>query len=410
MNVMLSWAKEDYDQPWDRIVMGATNATTGLTPRTYQEIWDSLNRNADLQIDFVQGFTTGPASHKLSLGGLASGSRANSGFDGRNLPALNINNPVYGAPKPVIVRGSVLPGEPAPSSSMTYNRQDSIYVQDNVSLFKGRVLAVGGARYNAFNTESTNRLNNVTTPRSDKATVWRLGLVYKPSDAFSIYYNYSESFAFNAVTFIGGPRNGQTLDPSYGKNHEIGIKAETPSRLLFGSIAAYDLRLSNVARVYVLPDGTSGRDQSAEQKSPGIEFDLGSNLETPLGPLELIATYFTGDPEDAVGARPVGVVRNTWSILAAQSFKDGILKGLKVGAGAFHKGDMLYASPAPVANYLASDYTTSTVFFIYQTSRFRLSLNVDNLTDEEFIDGGENATWLITNPGRTFKFSIGYQF
>src|SRR5205085_3455767 len=125
------------------------------------------------------------------------------------------------------------------------------------------LLAVVGARYNQFGTEDRNLLANTTTTRHDHATVPRVGVVYKPIDPVSIYYNYSESFSFNAVTFLGGPRNGQQLEPSYGINKEIGVKAETPNGLLFGSISAYDLSLTNVARVYVLPDGTSGRDQDA---------------------------------------------------------------------------------------------------------------------------------------------------
>lgn len=411
-NVVLNYTRED-SYGWPSIRLSPTNVVTGLTPRTListdtSPLGSGVSQN--VLIDFLQTFSTGPFAHKLTFGGMLTHSEGASRVDSKRLPPINIHNPVYNTPKPVVAYGVVVPGEGTPAVTETKGNQNSYYIQDNVTTLSGKLILVGGLRWNRYDTITRDAVPRTTVAFDDSKMVGRWGAVYKPISSMSVYYNYSESFAFQTATFLGGPRSGQIFEPSVGKNHEVGVKAETSNGLLFGSISAFDVSLTNVAFTFVLPDGSSGRDQQGEEKNKGYEFDIGLNLQSPMGPLQAIATYYKGDIRNAVNQKPLGAVDDTWSLFAAQTVSHGPLQGLKIGGGLFRKGSVPFSAPAPIGVFRGPAYTTSSAFVTYIKGKYRLTLNVDNVADKKFIEGGENATWLIVNPGRTFKFSVEYRF
>src|SRR5690606_13286690 len=125
------------------------------------------------------------------------------------------------------------------------------------------------------NTYLKNRLNNSLTDQIDRAWVNRYGLVYKPVTWGSVYYNYSEAVSFYNSTFLGGPRDGEILDPSYTENKEIGFKAETSNGMLSGGIVLFDMDRTNVQTSFTQPDGTPGRGQEGRETNKGWEADIG---------------------------------------------------------------------------------------------------------------------------------------
>ena len=216
---------------------------------------------------------------------------------------------------------------------------------------------------------------------------------------------------FNTGTFVGGARDGQPLEPSVGQNKEVGVKIETPDGHLFGSVAAYDLALTKVRVLFPLPDGTGGIGQFGTETNKGYEADIGTSFETPLGSLQAIFTLYKGDQKDFSGALPNGVTNDTWSAYASQTINAGPLKRFKVGFGMFHKGAVPFASVAgQLKQFIAPAYTTSTAMLSYEAKAYRIALNLDNVFDKDYIEGGENATWLYTNPGFTWKLSAEYRF
>ena len=401
-NTVLSYSQEDSDGPWDGIRPGITDATTGLTPRTYVRAFTGPNLSVDLIIDLLKTFDTGPLSHKLGFGGMYTTTEGYSNVDVKPLTPININNPIFGVtPKPAYA---------SISESFTYADSGSIYVQDNVSMLDGKIVVVGGLRYNKVQGNSRNLIAKTSAPTDNGATVKRWGVVLKPIETISLYYNYSESFGFSGSTFIGGPRDGQLLDTSIGENKEFGIKASTPNGGLFATVAVFDMAVTNVGFLVVFADGTIGRDQSGRDTTKGYEVDAGVNLTSPLGPVQAILTYYDGDSKNSVGITPAGTIDGSWSGFVTQSIRSGGLKGVKVGYGAFHKNAVSFANPAPTPWLVSPAYTTMMAFVSYEHKNYRVALNIDNLTDKKFIEGGENAVWVHTNPGRTFKFSVEYRF
>ncbi len=399
------------DTDWNRLnANGLTNATTGVMNRTYQNVYQG-DKLGNVLLDLVKSFSTGSVAHKVSFGGIVTTQHNFQIADSVFYSPININNPVYDLPFPKFSRLVPIPGNPAPSGVETVADQHSGYLQEQFSAFKDQLIVVGGLRYNNFHNTATNRVSRVVSTLDAKQMVKRWGVVYKPIRAASIYYNYSESFVFNTGTFVGGARDGQPLEPSVGQNKEVGVKIETPDGHLFGSVAAYDLALTKVRVLFPLPDGTGGIGQFGTETNKGYEADIGTSFETPLGSLQAIFTLYKGDQKDFSGALPNGVTNDTWSAYASQTINAGPLKRFKVGFGMFHKGAVPFASVAgQLKQFIAPAYTTSTAMLSYEAKAYRIALNLDNVFDKDYIEGGENATWLYTNPGFTWKLSAEYRF
>lgn len=399
------------DTDWNRLnANGLVNATTGMLNRTYQNVYLG-EKVGNVLLDVVKSFSTGAVAHKISFGGIVS-TRHNFGIvDSVFYSPININSPVYGLPFPTFSRSIRTPPNPAPSNVKTVDDQHSGYLQEQLSAFQDRLIVVGGLRYNNFKSTATNRLNRVVSTLDAKQMVKRWGVVYKPIRAASIYYNYSESFVFNTGTFVSGPRDGQPLEPSVGENKEIGLKVETAGGLLFGSIAVYDLTLTKVRVLFPVSDGTGGIGQFGSETNKGYEVDIGTSFETPLGSFQAIFTLYNGDQKNFAGVLPDGVTNDTWSVFASQAINAGPLKRFKVGFGMFYKGAVPQSNGAgQLKKYFSPAYTTSTANFAYEAKSYRIALNLDNVFDKDFVEGGENATWLYTNPGLTWKLSVEYRF
>lgn len=402
---------------WDRVTpINRPDPVTGLLQRNFQELFFD-NRDVNQLTDFLHTFKTGGFDHKLSYGWAIT-----SGLSGPNpvttirIADLNVFNPVYTTPKPSYNR---VPG------SMGRSFIGSGYIQEQLSFLKGKAIVVGGYRYNRFHSTSLARTNNVTTERNDQKGVKRYGAIFKPVNWASVYYNYSESFVFNTGLIVGGPRDGQQLLPSVGKNKEIGVKVETSDGRFFGSVAYVDLSLTNVRVLQTLPPGSVDRfgvpipgnlgilQEGKETNKGAYEADIGLSLKSPLGQLQAILTLYHGDQRNAAGILPNSVVNDTWSAFAAQEFNQGTFKGLKVGAGAYYKGSTTGVGPAPgtAGSYTQPGYTTTTGLISYTTGKYRFALNLDNIFDKKgMIEGGEDIFWLYVNPGRTFKLSVDYRF
>jgi outer membrane receptor for monomeric catechols len=163
--------------------------------------------------------------------------------------------------------------------------------------------------------------------------------------------------------------------------------------------------------LFIQPDGNGGIAQDGAETNKGYEADIGTSFQTPLGQLQAILTYYKGDQKNSLGIMPDGVANDTWSAFLSQAINVGPLNRYKVGFGMYRKGTVPFGSGAGQLNkFWGPAYTTSTAMVSYEAKTYRLALNLDNVFDKDFIEGGENATWLYTNPGLTWKLSAEYRF
>lgn len=392
---------------------GSANSATGIIPRNVNvSLYGPGNQSVTGIVDLFKKFTTGPIDHKVTFGALLIG--AQNQFQGHNftLASINYKAPVHTTPAPVYTLG-VKSADTigTPTNRIDRNREDSFYIQEQASMFKGRLIAVAGWRYNQYLTDSTNLVSKVVTSFNPSAPVKRYGVVFKPLDSLSVYYNYSESFVFNNGVLVGGPRNGLPLEASFGENNEVGLKVETRDGRYFGSVAAFDLTLTNVRTLYVQPDGIAGIAQTGSHINKGYELDIGTSWETPVGPFQAIVTWYSGDIKNELKQKPAQTVNNMWSFFFSQAINNGALKNLSFGGGAYYKGSAPFANnPGQLVPYIAPGYTTGTAFITYQWKNTKFVLNIDNITDKRYVNGGQSSAWLDVVQGRTFKFSAAYRF
>jgi iron complex outermembrane receptor protein len=408
MRLLGNWSEQEFD--FEQVFSARVPDSAGNMNRTFQN-YTGKERAANFQVDFLKTFTTGSVAHKLTFGGAAKGQRLRQYVDNAPLAPINVFNPVYGTPKPVLVRGVAVSGGSV-SQPYTHTREESAYVQEQATMFDHKLILLLGGGYNGVNTVRVNMLNKSTTWQRDQALVKRYGAIYKPVDPVSLYYSYSESFSFYNSTYVGGPRDGQIRDPSYTKNKEAGLKAETSDGRYFGSVVYFDMKQTNLTVNYTQPNGTPGVTDTAYATNKGWEADVGMNFTNPAGPLQVILTYYKGDFKDQAGNVPAGVSNMMWSAFASQSLgNNGALKGFKAGFGVYHKDDFTMSNATgQTATFRAPAYTTTTAFISYTRDRYSLAVNCDNLGDKKYVDGGDSAGALNVSLGRIFRVVAKYQF
>jgi outer membrane receptor protein involved in Fe transport len=273
----------------------------------------------------------------------------------------------------------------------------SVYIQENVTLLKDKLILVAGIRKFMPGGTNENLVTNVITNRPDQGfTVDKYGIVYKVTPKVSVYatkaQNYFVAPRGNIDRFIQADRLGPAFKDSLGKLDEIGVKYEhsfSDKISIYGSAAAFKMEQTNVVTFGVLPDGPPGSQgviQSAKDSAEGWETDLGIQIKTGSGRADILLTYFKGDSAIAADEGKAYVrqaqnfVPQKISFLGKYSWSSGSLRGLRAGLGVIiqddkRQGAWVVESP-PLAN----------AFFGYAVNkRWDLQLNLNNLTNERYI-------------------------
>ena len=367
-------------------------------------------RNFDDQTDYsamaeVAGaWDMGGLRHRVLLGADYSfddwdfTGNANVGAFGfpTNLP-LSLYNPVHGAPAGPLSHYD---------SSRYKGRSLGLYAQDEMTLSPQWRLLVG-ARYDHVKSNARAEYLPVTgsIDRSDAAVSPRIGLTWTPVPAVSIYASHARSFL--TEPFSGMLSDGQLPRPSRGKQTEIGSKLSLLEGRLEPTLALFDIRRTN--GIVSDPADPNYVIQVGEQRSRGWELDLPLSL-TPQW--RLIASYTAlkatvSEDTDAslVGKTLANAPRRNASLWTSYDFR-GNAAGLSIGAGVHHVGQR----QANNANsFVLPAYTRWDANLSYRfghAQRYRVQLNVQNLTDKRYYDSG--GSFVPTYPGAPRKVTATF--
>ncbi|NBF12808.1 TonB-dependent siderophore receptor [Pseudomonas sp. Fl4BN1] len=323
-------------------------------------------------------FNTGALEHKVLLGGdlqYTTYDIFNQGSPNGDPNAFNYFTPNYGW---------------VPSDLQTTNevvskvRQLGAYVQDQMK-YEHWAFTLGGrvdwARINQNNDGGSgvyaagNPAGN--SQRSDRKPTWRAGVVYLADNGLAPYYSYSESFVPTVAL------TSKIMQPSTGKQHEVGLKYQPPGSNSSVTLSAFDLRKQNVPTTD--PNDPSGVNQIqiGEVRSRGIELEGIAGLSEELNLIANFAYTRVKVTRDTnfEGNRPFNVPEHTASLWADYSFKSGELKGLGFGAGARYVG----SSFGDDANTLrVPGYTLFDAMARYDLESWRLQLNGSNLLNNSY--------------------------
>ncbi|WP_461532542.1 TonB-dependent siderophore receptor [Sinomicrobium sp.] len=283
----------------------------------------------------------------------------------------------------------------------------SVYASDVINILP-QLSAMASLRLDRFWNDSFNQ-----TALSPK-----FGIVYQPVlDRVSIFANYMDGFTNIAPT--QEVRNSETVirsfDPEHATQFEFGTKLNLFNNKLTATLSYFDIKVADMLLRVDDPTAENPTDyyysKNGEQHNKGFEALINAN---PVKGLNLIAGYSYLDSKleegtaDLIGRRPesAGPV-NTANFWAGYQFSTGKLKGFGIGFGGNYSGENMIMDRNNVGTFTLPEYTILNASAFYGTEDFRITLKLNNITDEEYYTG-----WSTINPQltRNLVASFSYNF
>jgi catecholate siderophore receptor len=298
-----------------------------------------------------------------------------------------------------------IPVFPLPGQGSTGDTESSVlapYVVDQITI-SDRVRVLLGARFDTIDFDD--RVSG--TSRSDSELSPMAGLVFAPAARTSLYANAARSFA------PASPRVAGDREPEESRQYEIGLRRSFAGGRLDGVLAVYQLERDNIA----IPDDNGFTQQAGDQRSRGVEIELGGELGNRLsGSFSYAFTeaeltrfaelvFLPGPPFflslDRSGNTPAFAPENLFNAWLSRSFPSG----LQVGGGLRWVDSQFIAedNATELDAYALLDATLS-----YGKGSWRFSLNLQNLADEDYETRGFGSFSVI--PGEPISAGLRIEY
>lgn len=328
-------------------------------------IYDDRARVTTSELLLQGDLQTGPVKHKLLFGLDGMIHDASQADVDQPATPLDVYDPVYGTfPEPSL--GNVTPVE-------TEIHRVGILVQDQMK-FDRLSLRVGVRRDRV-----RNAVRGGETAR-DAATSVNVGAVYEVLPGLAPYASYSESF--NPVT--GTDAAGSAFKPKRAEQVELGLKWQPPALPVQATAAVYSLKEKN--RLANDPNNVNFSTQIGEAKIRGVELEAQADVAS----WNLIGSYtYTRarasasafgsdlDPDEQLE----GIPEHMTSLWAVHHFGHLGLPGFRLGGGVRYVGRVGDGT----GKVFVPDVTLFDAMASYETGPWRFALNVNNLTDKDYI-------------------------
>ena len=345
---------------------------------------------------------TGPIEHRILLGGdytykkrLTDPSDYANGVPSGVVSSLDLFNPQYG------VDPSKYEGQAPADAPFTRDYRDwGLYASNLVTIIP-QIKVVLGIRYNDYNVHNYNFSTKVGDDQNRTSNTRRAGLVLQPLKWISLYASYSEGFKpqTNAQEDKGGP-----FDPLITKQNEEGFKLGFFGERLIWSGSTYLIKKQNV--LVPDPDSANFLTTLGEVRSKGYETDIVGSI-TPTW--SITANYASNDTKTTKDSRPANVgarFPNAPRDQAAIWTRFEVPRThFALAGGATHVGrrGTFDATVLP-------KYTTYDGAAYYDLGRYKLQVNVKNITNERYFAGGYMAYQLFSGTPRSVQTSIRATF
>ncbi len=328
---------------------------------------------------------------KLSGQQTSIGENSNATFS--NLPLIDVFNP---NPADLAARPDTTFTS---ASTLAEGEVFALSLQHQIELFDGKVVANAGVRYDDTESSGRNVLTGVNSvPGENDHYTYRAGVVYRPLDGLSLFYNYSETFA---PIFARNP-DGTGFKPTEGVTDEIGIKTDLMQGRISGTISAFKIVNRNLRVISNDPLLASAGffEQRAKDELDGVEFDVHFNV---VKNLQLMASFSNISTKTDNNLRVRNIADRTWALFG--SYKLG---AWTVGGGVRYKGD----HPGDAGNvFFIPSVTVGDAFVSYRHSdKLMFHLNANNVTDKYYVDSSINRNLLFAGPERRIRLTATYSF
>ncbi|MGS2763340.1 TonB-dependent siderophore receptor [Sinomicrobium sp. M5D2P9] len=396
-----AWGNGAYDNLYNFINSWTANDTVSRTIGVY--VPDKGSRT-QLQQNFTGDFKLGNMRNRLLLGLDYMADYRDVRYRGIPIDKVDIHSPA-----PEVNRNTLdnLIGDLSISSVLIKQHSYSAYVSDILDV-TDRLMVMGSLRADRFV-----KKNAWSGPDDFDQLAFspKFGLVFQPvKEKVSVFANYMNGFK-NLDNVIYPDGNSSDFKPQQANQWESGVKVNLFGNKLSATASYYDIQVSDalyteMREVENLDGPQPFRVQGGKQRSKGVEAEVIAN---PFPGFHLVAGYSYNDNEytegDAgiIGKRTVGAPEQVTNFWASYTVLQGSLQGFGVGAGGQIVSDV-YADSAN--EYTLPSYTKLNATLFYTQSKYRISLKLDNLLDEEYwISDG-----FYFRPQKPLNFIAGISF
>ncbi|HET6720086.1 MAG TPA: TonB-dependent siderophore receptor [Rhodocyclaceae bacterium] len=396
----------DYEKFYQNIFAnGAVNTTTGqVAIAAYNSVNDRTN--VFNQTDLTTRFKTGGIEHTV-LAGLEFGTQdstnlRNNGFFNNNPATTSVN---VSASNPFATPSGYLNRTQDANNKVKVDVA-AAYVQDQLAL-SDSVKLLAGLRHDRFKVDFDDQRAGVTDrSRTDSGTSPRLGLIWSPINAATLYASYSEAMVPASGDQPSLTAGTAELEPETAKNYELGGRFDlTPVLTLSAAVFQLDrenVRVGDPARPgFFITTG--------ETRTEGYELGLQGKV---LPSWEIFAGYAKLDAEitrataDGPAGRQLPAVPeeavSLWNKVALGG-------GWSVGLGVIHQS----ASFTSIGNTVQLPSYTRTdgaIYYAFGDGKTRLALNVENLSDETYYPNAHNDNNITPGAPRNARLTLNTTF
>ncbi|RAI65370.1 TonB-dependent siderophore receptor [Pseudomonas fluorescens] len=341
-------------------------------------------------------FDTGPISHSTTLQVTRYRDELSRGIISGPPVLSNIYHPID-RPKPNIAT----PDTPKVSET----ELSGVALADTLSVLDERVQVTLGLRKQNIKSDNFNTAGFVTTSYDESETTPMFGVVVKPWDHVSFYYNYIEGLSKGDVAPATASNSGEIFAPYISRQQEVGVKVD------YGTFTS-TLSLFQIKK----PSGELANgvfSVQGEQRNRGVELNVFGEIAQGtrlLGGVTLLDAELTqsGTPANR-GNKPVGVPdvqANLWA-----EWDTPWVEGLTLTSGAIYT-DSQYVNQANTQELDAwtrfdagARYTTR---IAEHPTTFRAT--VQNVFDREYWSGVASYGAFSQGAPRTLLMSATVDF
>ncbi|MBK3468500.1 TonB-dependent receptor [Pseudomonas sp. MF6776] len=240
-------------------------------------------------------FATGPVTHTTTLMATRYQDELSRGITNGTDIRSNFYHPVD-VPKQYLAAPKVLRVSESELSGVAFT--------DTLGMLDDRIQLTLGVRRQDIESRNYNAAGSVSSRYDDSATTPLVGVVVKPWEDVSLYYNYVEGLSKGDIAPGTAANAGETFAPYESKQHELGVKYEHGTFMT--TLALFQIEK---------PSGEVGANNvfsvQAEQRNRGVELSVFGEV-APGTRLMGGVTFLDGELTDSAtaanrGNKPVGV-------------------------------------------------------------------------------------------------------
>lgn len=292
----------------------------------------------------------------------------------------------------------------------------SAYVSDVVNITP-QLSVMAGVRYDRFQYEGDKNTDTDDLTEYTKSTFSpKFGVVYQPiANKLSVFANYQNGFQYVnpqlTLSDFSDPTSLVLLsyDLENANQYEGGIKTNLFNNKLEATVSYYNITVDNK----IIGFGPT-QQQDGKVNSQGVELEVNAY---PVDGLNIRGGFAYNDSEVLESESDPSIVGRrfqesgaeiTYNFWADYRFLDGAIKnfGVTAGLNGSSEYNTMIGYPS-VGDFYLPAYTVFNAGLYYDHEKFRVSFNVNNLTDEEYYKG-----WSTVTPQqpRAYFGSLIYKF